>query len=294
MRTGIEFAIIGFMSIGLHLPAITFCQTITLTWSANPEKDVASYAIYKGPQPNPTSQIAQVPTSENTYVDSDIALGNLYYYRVTAVDSAGNVSGFSQEILVSSDVITGVELASFSAQNVDGKVVLSWVTASDTGSGGFEVERKFENEAYKKIDFVASLGEPGSYTWEDAGASTAGAYYYRLKQVDLQGGFNYSEEISVSVGIPKEFELSQNHPNPFNPETTFTYSVSSGSELSIIIYDLLGKQVQTLVREFKQPGRYQIKWNGTDDNSQRVASGIYFARLSVGKFSQVRKILLQK
>ena len=89
--------------------------------------------------------------------------------------------------------------------------------------------------------------------------------------------------------IPKEFKLEQNYPNPFNPSTKINYSVPKSGFVTLIIYDMLGKEVSTLVNEGKNPGSYTIVFNGNN-----LSSGIYFYRLSSGKFTDTRKLVLIK
>jgi hypothetical protein len=88
---------------------------------------------------------------------------------------------------------------------------------------------------------------------------------------------------------PTEFSLAQNYPNPFNPTTTIQFTIPAGTygRTSLRVYDLLGCEVATVVNEVKQPGRYQVSWDASN-----VASGVYFYRLTAGKFVQTRKFLL--
>jgi hypothetical protein len=93
------------------------------------------------------------------------------------------------------------------------------------------------------------------------------------------------------VSIPTEFKLEQNYPNPFNPETTISYKVQAASRVSLKVYDLLGREVATLVDEYKQPGSYNCKWKM--ENGE-LTSGIYFYSLKSGSYSQTKKLILMK
>ena len=95
--------------------------------------------------------------------------------------------------------------------------------------------------------------------------------------------------IAEEKGIPTQFALEQNYPNPFNPTTNVTFEMKAHGSVSIKIFDVLGREVETLIKEEKLPGKYKIVWDAS-----RFASGIYFCRLSAGKFSQVRKMVLMK
>lgn len=280
-----------------YLPLDCQAQGIQLSWIPNAETDIKYYSIYKDTVNSQLTEIAQVPATESTYIDRDIVIGKNYFYRITAVDSADNVSEFSDEIIVSTNLPTPVELAHFSSQIVKNTVILKWITATELNNYGFEIERSRSNDkTFKKIGFVAGKGtvnEPQAYEFIDA-AESAGKYTYRLKQIDLDGSFEYSEEITVEVTVPDKFELSQNYPNPFNPETEFNYFVAENAKISLVIYDLLGRTVKALLNENKEPGYYSIAWDGRDDSGNKVVSGVYFARMIAGSFRQVRKLVLQK
>lgn len=89
--------------------------------------------------------------------------------------------------------------------------------------------------------------------------------------------------------IPKEFSLSQNYLNPFNPLTKINYSLPQGVKVSIKVYDILGRLVKEIVNEYKDAGNYTVIFDGTN-----YASGVYFYRIEAGKFSDVKKMVLVK
>jgi hypothetical protein len=94
--------------------------------------------------------------------------------------------------------------------------------------------------------------------------------------------------------IPKEFYLAQNYPNPFNPSTDIEFSIPIAVNVEIKVYDVLGREVATLINETLQPGKYKVRWNGTDRNGALVSSGVYFYVMKAGKFIQTRKMMLLK
>ena len=103
----------------------------------------------------------------------------------------------------------------------------------------------------------------------------------------------------MSVGasgrlLPQEFSLYQNYPNPFNPTTTITYDLPKRSQVTLGIYDLLGKQIKTLVNQSQDAGNRIAVWDGTDDLGRQVSAGVYLYRIQAGEFSQTRKMLLLK
>jgi hypothetical protein len=98
--------------------------------------------------------------------------------------------------------------------------------------------------------------------------------------------------VITSVGnsvSPSKFSLNQNYPNPFNPSTSFTYELSKAGFVSVKVFDLLGREVATLVNEFKQAGSYPATWNATD-----FGSGVYFYKMQSGSFTSTKKMILMK
>jgi hypothetical protein len=94
--------------------------------------------------------------------------------------------------------------------------------------------------------------------------------------------------------IPKTFSLTQNYPNPFNPTTKFTFSVPKTQLVTIRIYDILGREVKTLVNTNINIGKYTVSWDGTNDASHQVSTGVYFYRMETNGFVDVKKMVLVK
>jgi hypothetical protein len=195
---------------------------------------------------------------------------------------------------VSSDALPlPVELSSFSAQRVERGVELVWTTASEKNNAGFEVQRRSEKQAseeWQVLGFVKGNGttsDAKSYSFVDRTAS--GKVQYRLKQVDFDGTFEYSPVIEVEAGMPRTFELGQNYPNPFNPTTLISYQLPVASEVSLKVYDVLGREVMTLVNGKQDAGSYNLNFNASN-----LSSGVYFYRLQAGSFVQTKKMMLVK
>jgi hypothetical protein len=93
----------------------------------------------------------------------------------------------------------------------------------------------------------------------------------------------------TSSMIPIRYELYQNYPNPFNPSTTINYDLPKQSKVKLVMYDILGREVTTLVNETKNAGRYQVIWN-----ANRFASGVYFYRLQADAFTETKKLMIIK
>jgi len=175
-----------------------------------------------------------------------------------------------------------VELVSFNANQTDKKVLLNWQTATETNNSHFEVERKFKNQEWVKLGVISGSGtitEYKDYFYEDDFSSLPynGVVLYRLKQVDFNGTFEYSNVIATDVQfIPTEISISQNYPNPFNPTTTIKYWLNVEANARIKIYNSLGQEIEELLNSIQNSGNYSVIWN-----AENYASGIYFYSFEV-------------
>ena len=188
--------------------------------------------------------------------------------------------------------VVPVELTSFTSAVDGNNVILSWSTASELNNQGFEIQRSTQGNEFASIGFVAGHGtttEAKTYRFVDVDLS-AGNYTYRLKQVDFNGTFSYSDVVNVDVtSLPIQFELAQNYPNPFNPSTTIKFSIPQSSNVTLKIFNTLGQEVSTLINQNMESGVHTINFDASQLNS-----GIYFYRLDADQFSQVRKMTLIK
>jgi subtilisin family serine protease len=189
-----------------------------------------------------------------------------------------------------------VELSSLRAAADKNNVVVNWTTATETNNSGFFVERKTANNTeWTQAGFVEGKGtttQINSYSFVDKGMAV-GTYTYRLKQVDLDGTFEYSSSIEVEVTAPQEYTLYQNYPNPFNPATTIEYSLPEKSNVTISIYTALGELVKTLVNESVEAGYQKAAFDATN-----LPSGTYIYQIratSEGRtFVDSKKMMLIK
>ena len=186
---------------------------------------------------------------------------------------------------------TPVELESFSAKVIEGKVNLNWTTATEKNNRGFEIEKKLTNTDFKTIAFVSGQGTkttPTDYSYVDLN-NVNGTATYRLKQIDFDGKSTYSDQVTLNVTSATDFVLNQNYPNPFNPSTKINYSVPTASKVRLVLYDVLGNQVKVLTNEFKEAGNYSYTLN-----AEGLASGVYIVRLGSGISNKAIKISLTK
>jgi len=227
---------------------------------------------------------ANAPFFSNVLVPGT-AGGNLAFNPNLASPPTGYTGPFH-----TSPISLPVELTSFTAQTTSEGVRLSWTTASELNNSGFEVQRSTNQTNWATLGFVRGAGtttEAQSYSFVDASAS--GRVFYRLKQVDFDGQFEYSNIIEVNAGVPKTFALEQNYPNPFNPSTAISYQLPVASNVSLKVFDMLGKEVATLVNARQEAGAYTVNFNANN-----LSSGVYFYRLQAGNFVQTRKMMLVK
>ena len=99
---------------------------------------------------------------------------------------------------------------------------------------------------------------------------------------------------TISYEVPERFELSQNYPNPFNPTTKFKFSVPKESDVTIVVYDIMGRVVKVLAKDKFNAGKYEVDWNGTNSVNSQVASGVYFYKIVAGGYTDVKKMIMLK
>jgi len=190
--------------------------------------------------------------------------------------------------------IVPVELLAFTASVRNSEVELLWSTASELNNMGFEIERSIDNQDnFVTVGFVEGKGsstEINYYSFTDRPqVNGVNQLYYRLKQVDFDGTFSYSDVVNLSYDVPAEFVLSQNYPNPFNPSTRINYFVPQESFVSIKVYDFLGREVITLVNETRVIGSYEQVFDASN-----LPSGTYFYTMIAGNYSATKKMILLK
>lgn len=183
-----------------------------------------------------------------------------------------------------------VELTSFNAKIIGKTILLKWQTATEINNFGFEIERassltmplpeeEKNNYNWKKIGFINGNGNsnsPKEYSFIDKNPEGLGVINYRLKQIDNNGQFEYSEIINVNFSV-NNFELYQNYPNPFNPSTTISFKLPMAGNIILKVYDILGSEIETLVDEYKEAGVYSILFN----SHSILPSGVYIYKIEI-------------
>lgn len=187
--------------------------------------------------------------------------------------------------------VVPVELNSFTASVINGKVKLEWFTSTETNNAGFEIERSENGLDFTKIFFVSGNGTTtfrNYYSHIDETVQT-GKYFYRLKQIDFDGSFKYFDVLMVDIGMRREFNLEQNFPNPFNPSTIIKFTIPVDGLVTLKIYDVIGQEIKTLINEIKSAGTHNLEFNASE-----LPGGIYFAQLMYNERFLFRKMTYLK
>jgi len=213
------------------------------------------------------------------------------------VEAAANVFfDISNENFTIEDNPIPVELTAFFVIGIEEGALLKWTTVTETNNAGFSIEKSTNNKEFTEISFVEGMGtktEITDYSYTDKNVK-AGIYYYRLKQIDLDGSFNYSNSVEVDINAPTAFILSQNYPNPFNPSTNIKFSLPVDSKVAINLYNTLGEKVDVLVDKELSIGHHELNFNASS-----LSNGIYYYTINAqGKdgsiFVSTKKMVLMK
>ncbi len=185
-----------------------------------------------------------------------------------------------------------VELMSFTANSFGDNVSLFWQTATEVDNFGFEIQRAVSDDEqgdWEVLGFVEGHGNSNStkeYSFVDE-APLSGKMKYRLKQIDANGSYEYSDIVEVIVNAPEKFELSKNYPNPFNPSTTIKFALPINSRVKLNVYNALGEKVAEVLNAEMDAGFHKVNFDAS-----HISSGVYFYSLETPKFYEVKKMIL--
>ncbi|MCD8479806.1 MAG: T9SS type A sorting domain-containing protein [Candidatus Cloacimonetes bacterium] len=215
-------------------------------------------------------------------------------------------------ILGDLDPTLPVSLSSFAATlTSDLQVLIAWVAESETDHAGYNLLRSEVQELLTAVRINNTMIDQGnasgtqmSYLYSDTEVYRNARYYYWLESVSLAGHSDYYGPISVLVNangeepgipsIPLETLLFSAFPNPFNPSTNLRYSLKEAGDVRIDIFNLKGQILKSFENVYQQPGYYQIAWDGRDADGREVGAGIYFYRMTSGKYSATKKMVMAK
>ena len=273
--------------------------------------------------PNSASVLIHGGTSYDAQHVADIGSGNLYgdpFFITPAFGSTGNYHLQDGSSAIDAGISTGapskdldgrnrpqgdkydigcyesdsavpVELTSFSATVKKESVELCWETVSESNNYGFEIQKGKNPYSLEKIGFVSGKGTitiPQQYYFVDFDVNFR-TNFYRLKQLDNDGFFKYSNIAKVNITLPNQFYLGQNYPNPFNCSTKIRFDLPRSENVQLKIFNINGRLIETLIDSKRKAGTHELNWITHD-----LPTGIYFCQLKVGDRIDTRKLILQK
>jgi len=220
--------------------------------------------------------------------------------KSSAGDNNSSVHYFIEPAKDSTDI-----LSVFSAKIKDKTIYLNWRITNLKSIYSFDIQRldpqkkSYETITDKKIkhdDYLekseTSEGKVLMYDYEDQ-PERDGVYYYKLRAYNGNGQMMFeSDEIKIGITGLKNFKLEQNHPNPFNPTTNIKYTLFSPSNVKVKVFDLIGREIVTLVDQYQSEGEYSVEFDAS--RYANLTSGIYFYKLETEKYSDVKKMILTK
>lgn len=241
-----------------------------------------------------------------TYMTKAQTTSNITYDSGTSVEVQTGADVCATNIYINGTfsgggtICTGalpVSLSSFTASVDKRNVTLIWVTEWELNNFGFRIERlRIDENVWQEISFIQGKGTSNvsnGYIFKDEKLKT-GIYQYRLKQIDFNGNYEYySLGSDVSINPPGNFSLSQNYPNPSNPNSKINFELPVTGKVNIKLYDIIGREVMTLIDETREADYYTVEFDGSN-----LASGVYFYRIYAEgegqKFTRTLKMMLIK
>jgi hypothetical protein len=187
---------------------------------------------------------------------------------------------------------TATTVQAFDGRPVESGIELSWQIESDDIIDGYQIYRSEGGRAARRVN-TAGLISPDVYEYTDGGVEPGNTYTYTLVVVLDDGSEIPSPDIEVAVDA-LTLALDQNVPNPFNPTTSISFTLPAAQRVTLSVFDVNGRLVRTLVDNDLLGGFKQYQWDGTDAAGVEASSGVYFYRLTAGKRTLTRKMVLLK
>jgi hypothetical protein len=287
----------------------------TLTWyaySADPlqfrVKWATNPAVSGGTFTTPTGTSGWM--TSNSFVLSGLTAGATYYWQVQARLATTLTEGAWSTVAWFTTAAGSASVVPLAGSPINGTPInntnatLSWILPTQSTS-----TLKYDVQYSKQADFsdavtISNLDKPNV---EVKNLDKNSVYYWRAASTNNSGlTSSYSAPTSFNTGktvtaieekveqLPTQFELSQNYPNPFNPTTLISYALPQNAFVTLKVYDMLGREVKTLVSKEVAAGNYSVDWNGDDNFGNKVATGAYVYRITAGDFVSVKKMLLIK
>jgi len=215
--------------------------------------------------------------TEKFYINSEL-IDSLAYVCDNIPNESPNIHPVIFQVMADTTIT-----AAINSDDDDGTII--WNSASIppqhgtfTTFGGYQ-----KNFIYTPDPGFSGLDSVQIMAMDDKGSTDIGVHYFDVQYLGL-----------TYPSIPKQFELYQNYPNPFNPVTTLQYALPGDALVNITIYDIMGRQVKTLIDRSQTAGYKSIQWDATNDNNQPVSAGLYLYTIQAGDYSQTKKMVLLK
>jgi hypothetical protein len=221
----------------------------------------------------------------------------------------GSITGAAWTLVNPESLTLPVELSAFTANyTASNTVSIIWITQSETNMIGYHILRADENNfanAHRISDQLiqaVNFSTEHSYSYTDQTIMQNTEYYYWLQSAEMDGTIKYFGPIRIKTGetqitppvIPFTTQLKRAYPNPFNPSTMICFDVAQQERVIIEVFNAKGQKIKTLFDQIANPGSHQVLWDGTDSNSRKSSSGIYFYRMTAGKYTETHKMLMMK
>ncbi len=233
--------------------------------------------------------------TQNSYDSSEVQI--LFKANPPTINSVvAMVTDGKDTTNVTWDVRTSVTLSSFEAVSRKNAVELQWRTASESNNLGFNVLRSMnKNGPFRQINQTLIAPAPtASYSYVDKDVQAGMTYYYKLQDVERNGATTEHGPVSAQVALPTELALAQNYPNPFNPATTISFELPTPQNVRLVVYNIAGQEIRTLVNGSFAAGVHDIIWDARDNAGQALPTGVYYYRLYTAKEVLTKKLLLTK
>ncbi len=248
--------------------------------------------------------ITPIESNTNKTIKNVHIPGSSSLYKSKNGTTTGWFVGEDGLIIKSTDEMLPVELFALSVTVNKNSVNLYWQTATEVDNYGFEIERSASKNSaailahlenvWQKVGFVQGHGHSSSvksYSFTDKNL-LSGKYLYRLKMIDTDGSFTYSNEVEAELLLPTEFTLMQNYPNPFNAQTKIKFTIpphGGNNKVTMKLFNILGEEVKTLINEVLEAGFHEA-----DFNASNLASGVYIYRIEWNGKMKLKKMMMIK
>lgn len=229
------------------------------------------------------------------FVKFDTSAVFVLKFENETINVSGNVSGVESsgvKFFPSSAPICSPEVR-VSAELKGNGINVNWEVDDPVFVDRFILERKVGDEFYQTIYQVFASNEK-RYSFFDSPVGNNAVYYYRVKRINKDGSFEFSDEVKVGIGLKKDFEILGNFPNPFNSETKIIYNLFTDTYVKLIVYDIVGREIAVLVDEFQTAGRHEIIFNLNNIKDHETTSGIYLYKLQTQRGYEIRKMIVIK